>query len=297
MEHCGGSVEPSQLDLGAASLASRMWTKELESPWLTHGSKGGSRNMSKGASETQNFRVTKAQNMLPELNKDIDLVSTTDRHPAASLLNIAIKMAPIWALPKLQLELNFFTVKLHQIPSNCQKYLFTSIKHTAASEWSAFYSPVTIMHLTRATRCSISKSIFNTLFQYLATPEHPVSPPESITCILCNSALKCFLNDLLNCSRGNESKDKLSVLQTHHVPPSKQNPKNTNASGWENNHSPPKVKWRLPLVSTGPGFFKITGRLTKNTWRGRMLPSILSGYQHWRSADLCSLFTSTRYNF
>lgn len=192
MEHCGGSVEPSQLDLGAASLASCVWTKELESPWLTHGSKGGLRNMSKGASETQNFRVTKAQNMLPELNKDIDLVSTTDRHPAASLLNIAIKMAPIWAPPKLQQELNF-TVKLHQIPSNCQKYLFTPIKHTAPSEWPAFYSPVTIKHLTRATGCSISKSIFNTLFQYPATPEHPVSPPESITCTPLQLSFKMLL--------------------------------------------------------------------------------------------------------
>lgn len=104
----------------------------------------------------------------------------------------------------------------------------------------------------------------------------PCLPSENITCTPLQFTLKRFLNYQLNCSGSNERKNKLPALQTHQDPPSKQNPKNTNTSGWKKKHSPPKVKWRHPLTSTGSGFFKITGRLTKNMWKGRMLPFISS---------------------
>lgn len=55
-----------------------MRTEELESPWLTHGSEGGLRNMSKAASEAQNFRAAKGQSMVPELKRDTHLVSTAE---------------------------------------------------------------------------------------------------------------------------------------------------------------------------------------------------------------------------
>lgn len=60
--------------------------------------------------------------------------------------------------------------------------------------------------------------------------------------------------------------------------------------GGKTTTAPQKSNW-LPLVSTGPGFFKITGRLTKNTWRGRMLPSILSGYENTGVLLTCAPFS------
>lgn len=54
--------------------------------------------MSKGASQTQNFKVIKAEDMVSEVKEDIDLVCSADQHPAASLLNAATKMGPVWVL-------------------------------------------------------------------------------------------------------------------------------------------------------------------------------------------------------
>lgn len=120
-----------------------------------------------------------------------------------------------------------------------------------------FASPVTIMHLTVATRHSISKSIFNTLFQYPARPEHPASPQRISSALLCNSALKCFLNGQLDCSGANESK---AVISSESPNSEQTPPKNTNTSEWKKKHSTPKSQ--KMKVSTGIN----RARILWNNW-------------------------------
>lgn len=79
------------------------------------------------------------------------------------------------------------------------------------------------MHLTMAARCSTSNCIFNPLSQHPARTEHPASP-QKISPAHLQLSFEMLLEwsaELLSLIGVNESKDKLPVLQTHHIPPNK----------------------------------------------------------------------------